>query len=336
MNNDKYWQKRSLERLDASEKIGLDLLKSLFPIYDEAKRKIDKDIKKLFDNYAKKGILDVKLLKRTLTPKERRQFIKAVEAACRKLGLNPSDVFDNRYLARLTRLQAIKDQINTEIMALSPRSVAMSQSALFDVASITYATIQEDLKLLGAQPGFTKLNKKVAEEILRSRWVGGNYSSRIWKNTAEFAKELPTTIGSALTSGQSYAKTVAILRERFDVAKSDATRLVVTETNYIHNQAELQSYIDDGYTEYRYDAFLDSRTSSICRDLNNDVFKVASATPGKNYPPMHPRCRSTTQVIISSRVDSDSINRTSRLNTGKTNSQIEKQVVDKFANSVGR
>ncbi|MEG2348630.1 MAG: minor capsid protein, partial [Clostridia bacterium] len=52
--------------------------------------------------------------------------------------------------------------------------------------------------------------------------------------------------------------------------------------------AELQSYKDDGIIYYRYSAYLDNRTSEICKNLNGKVFKVESARTGNNYPPMHP------------------------------------------------
>ena len=41
-------------------------------------------------------------------------------------------------------------------------------------------------------------------------------------------------------------------------------------------------------------AFFD--TSDICRDLDHEVFSIKDAQAGVNYPPMHPRCRSTTAL----------------------------------------
>jgi uncharacterized protein with gpF-like domain len=43
---------------------------------------------------------------------------------------------------------------------------------------------------------------------------------------------------------------------------------------------------------------LDSRTSEICRELNGKRFKLSEAEVGVNYPPMHPNCRSTTQLVL--------------------------------------
>ncbi|WP_277293331.1 glycohydrolase toxin TNT-related protein [Veillonella montpellierensis] len=40
-------------------------------------------------------------------------------------------------------------------------------------------------------------------------------------------------------------------------------------------------------------ATLDKRTSSTCRQHDNNIYSVADAEVGTNVPPLHPRCRST-------------------------------------------
>src|SRR5690606_34618574 len=132
----------------------------------------------------------------------------------------------------------------------------------------------------GLTPTFTNIDTRITDLILRSRWLKENYSSRIWKNTNNLANQLPKIIGGALSTGTSYEKTARLLRERFDVSRANATRLVRTETNYFHNQSELQSFIDDGIEEYEYDAEIDGRTSKICRRLNRKRYKITEAIVG--------------------------------------------------------
>lgn len=60
----------------------------------------------------------------------------------------------------------------------------------------------------------------------------------------------------------------------------------------------MESYKEIGIEEYKYEAVLDSATSEICRELHGKKFKISEAKPGKNYPPMHPWCRSTTMAVI--------------------------------------
>jgi SPP1 gp7 family putative phage head morphogenesis protein len=329
MNSEQYWQKRTRERLVESEKTGLEIIAQIEAIYKYAISRLDKDIKSLYTNYSKKGVLDASELKRALTPSERTKFLRAIARAARRLGVSVEDLLDMRYLARLTRLEALKNQIELEIASTAPKQVSAATKSYSEMVKSNYEALMKDsAKLLGADVTFSTLDKRVVDQILRSRWFKGNYSSRIWKNVTNFSKELPEIIGSGITSGQSYAKTAKILRDRFEVARSDAIRLVRTENNYLYNQSELQGYIDDGYTEYKYDAVMDKRTSSICKSLENDVFKVIDAQVGKNYPPMHPRCRSTTQIIISSRGKPLENHNTKRLLVGKTNKEIQSNYVD--------
>ncbi len=79
---------------------------------------------------------------------------------------------------------------------------------------------------------------------------------------------------------------------------SSATRLIRTEVNYFHNQAAYESYKEADLDEYEFLATLDLRTSEICRSLDRKVFPMAEAKAGKNYPPMHPYCRSTVLPVI--------------------------------------
>lgn len=89
-----------------------------------------------------------------------------------------------------------------------------------------------------------------------------------------------------------------MLSHRYLIGYNDARRLIRTETNYVSNQAELESYRSAGVKEYTFTAVLDKRTSEICRELDGKRFPVDRAKVGVNLPPMHPYCRSTTIAVI--------------------------------------
>ena len=73
-----------------------------------------------------------------------------------------------------------------------------------------------------------------------------------------------------------------------------AETLIRTETNNFHAQADVRAYEAAGVEEYEFVATLDSHTSEICASLDGKHFPIKEAKTGVNYPPMHPRCRSTT------------------------------------------
>lgn len=296
-----YWIERASQRLILSEATGKKAIVQALSLYNQAQQNIQNELKALYDAYSTDGILDVKELQKAIGESGAREFMRLVENKAKKLGLDPENIYDERYLSRLTRLQAIQEQVKLEAMSIAPQEEKLSTQAYSRVLQDAYSGAQADLDLVGIQPAFSTINKRVTEKILQSVWAGDNYSNRVWGNTEKLAARLPTIIGSALTIGQSYAKTAAEIQERFDVARYEAVRLVRTETNYFHNQAELQSYIDDGIEEYTLDVTLDGRTSSICLGKDESVvYLVSQAIPGVNYPPFHPNCRTVPRAVLAS------------------------------------
>jgi SPP1 gp7 family putative phage head morphogenesis protein len=65
------------------------------------------------------------------------------------------------------------------------------------------------------------------------------------------------------------------------------------------NQGHKKGYEDSGVVEkYEFLAAIDSRTSKLCRNQDGKVYKLKSAVVGKNYPPLHPNCRSTVIPVL--------------------------------------
>jgi SPP1 gp7 family putative phage head morphogenesis protein len=300
MNSKKYWQERALNRSIKAEKIGVDIMNDVLPVYDRTLRFINKDINRLYVNYANKVGLDVVELTRILSGADRNNFLKSIKGNMRKLGLNVEDVYNKDYLMRLNRLEALKQQIYWEIQAISPSVQNIEKNGFTKMIKDSYEVASKDVReqmygTLGRST-FSTANTDMIQDILRSTWVGGNYSTRTFRNIDGFAIDVRNVLGSGLVAGVSQDKMVRSIRERFDVAKYDVMRVIRTETTYFQNQAELRSYEDEGVEYYEYVAVMDGRTSDICEGLDGKIFKVSEAEVGKNYPPMHPQCRSTTLV----------------------------------------
>lgn len=298
-NSKEYWQDRSIQRLVSSEQLGQAGIAQTLGVYERSLRNIQSEIKSIYDNYSEKGVLNVKELKKAIGKKGEKEFLRKVSASIKELGLDPKKAYDERYLWRLNRLEALQEQVKIEIMALAEREAKITKKTYEKVVKQSYRTSQNDLERQGIAPAFSTLNKDIVEMVISSEWEGGNYSTRVWNNSAKLAIQLPTIIGGALNSGQSYQKTSREIRDKFKVRMFEATRLVRTESNYFHNQAELQSYIDDGIEYYEFQAKLDSRTSKVCERLDDTVYRVDEAIVGENYPPMHPNCRSSTVANFS-------------------------------------
>ena len=298
--DNQYWQDRSIQRLAYSEQVTDTLLAQHSAVYERALKNIERDIEDVYRNYAENGILSKKEMQKVLSTGEVAVFKRKLRSKAARLGIDPDLIYDERYLSRLTRLQAIKEQTTLEIASITLDNRIDSEQHYSETMRRVYSSTQADLQVFGVSPAFTTMSNETVEKILLADFYGNNYSGRIWGNTERLARELKGILGGGVASGASSEKIGRQIRERFEVSRYNALRLARTETNYFHNQAELQSYIDDGITEYKYSAHLDHRTSKICRKLDEsgDIFKSEDAEVGLNYPPMHPHCRSTTTPVI--------------------------------------
>lgn len=290
-----YWINRSTERLASSERYALSTLAQLSDVFTEAQQNIKREIDSLYKNYAEKGVLEKSALEGALNSNEKSRFLRTVQLKAQELGINPTEIYDERYLWRLSRLEALNKQIELEIASIGLKEERITTSHYRDVVENAYGRSQEDIMdQYNITPMFATLSEDMIRAIVNSKWEGRHYSDSIWKNKDKLMREMPKLLSSSMLSGQGVMKTSRILRDRMDVGFFDAKRLVATETNYMHGQGELQSYIDDGIGQYEYVAILDSRTSNICKNLDGEIINIEDAQVGENYPPMHPFCRSTT------------------------------------------
>ena len=90
-----------------------------------------------------------------------------------------------------------------------------------------------------------------------------------------------------------------IIANKFDQGIFEARRLVRTEAAFVSGELNAEAYEECDLQKYQFLATLDLRTSEICRSLDGKRFFLKDRQVGKNYPPMHPWCRSTTIAVIS-------------------------------------
>ncbi|MFR6221916.1 MAG: minor capsid protein, partial [Anaerococcus sp.] len=105
---------------------------------------------------------------------------------------------------------------------------------------------------------------------------------------------LDTDLRQGLITGKSPGKITEVIADRLEVSKSNAKRLVMTESAAIHSGSKKIMYDRLGVKKYKIVATLDLRTSEICRDMDGKVFDAKDYEVGITAPPFHVYCRSTT------------------------------------------
>ena len=293
-----YWDKRALRRLTEAEKQGEAYSKRIQKIYDRANKNIQRDIENIYANYSKVTGMDVQSLKTLLTKTQTQKLWDELRAK----GLDQY-VKDN-YKARITRLEQLQAQIYAKAKEVYTQEQKTHTACYSDVLNDSYYKAIYDTQMgTGWDFPFSTLDDNLVNSVLSERWSGKNYSQRIWGNTDILAQSVSEIVGGALLSGQSIAKTSRQIRERFNVGKYYADRLVRTETNHFHNQADAMAYEEMDVDKYVFIAVLDSRTSEICQKYDNKVIDLKDKQEGVNFPPLHPNCRSTTRAYMGEEIE---------------------------------
>ena len=287
---DRYWERRANERLLQSEKLTKKYMAELAKVYTEARRQTVKQLQDIYAAYYKrdKGF-DMEALNSIVPTNE----IKKLIADMKKRGINTT--LPENYAGRVKRLELINEQLRYEAQKVALQQQGIDDSALRANFEESYYRAGYDVSRgIGSTPvGFSRLDTQTIEQVMSERFMGENYSDRIWMNTDLLASRLQKTLAVAIANGQGIQKTARDIRNDYNVNQYYAERLIRTESNHFHNEGEIEAYKQMGFEKFKFLATLDNRTSEICAEMDSKVFNVKDGIPGENVPPLHPNCRST-------------------------------------------
>lgn len=307
MNNrsNAYWNKRANERMASYHKDSDQIIRKITSAYDKAIKDINEDINNIFYKYMKDSELSVSEARQLLNSKIPKKELDDIRAKI--YGIQDEEL--KRYMmaqlnaeaykARITRLEALKESIYINTKLAADVEVKQSTKLYTDNINKAYYTNLFDIqKGLGIGFNVAEIPLKSVKEILKNKWSGEHYSKRIWRNTDVLAAKLEEVITIGLMTGKSSRKMAIELEELSNYGRFAAERIIRTETTYISNAAEIESYKECGIDKYVFIATLDLRTSKVCREHDNKIFNIKDAEAGVNLPPLHPYCRSTTRAYF--------------------------------------
>lgn len=305
MKSSSYWKDRANLRMNSYHKNSDKTIYKINNAYDKAIEDINKDIKSIFYKFQSDSgmsIAEAKDLLNTKIPKSELESIRSKINGIQDKNLKRylmAQLNTKAYNSRMTRLEALKESIyiNTKRIA----DVEFVQSELRYIKNINeayYRNIYDIQKGTGIVTDFATMPVSAIEEILKNDWSGKHYSERVWGNSEVLAAKLEEVITNGLMSGKSSKKMAVELADLSQYGKMAAERLIRTETTYITNMAELESYKELDIDRYIFVATLDLRTSTMCREMDGKIIEVSKGIPGENLPPLHPWCRSTTRAYF--------------------------------------
>lgn len=279
-----YWQKRSTERVALLERQSEPYIRKVNAIYADAQRDMVQQMKAVYSGYYTSQGWDKQALNSIAPTGDIKQF----KAEMKRLGLDTK--LPVRYKGRLTRIELLYAQMWGNAKTAGAKELALSHANYAALYENSYnLTIYEVSKGLTRTPAFTRLPQTQIEAALRHKFMGKNYSQRIWKNTNDLALQLQKEVAKTIITGEHPDKAAKRLRERYNVAKYKAERLMRTETARFQNEGTSDAFQSMGFDSWRWSATLDSRTDIDCGEIDGHVFRYDDSSAP--IPPKHVNCR---------------------------------------------
>lgn len=296
MKND-YWRKR----IEAEQRAKIerdatlaDEMKRLYAYHFDA---LEKEIRAFTDRYSEKNNIPLAEVKKRVSEMDVKVF---EEKAKRYVAEKDFSAQANRELSlynlkmKINRLELLQYQMDLELVALTEGEHSLTSRFLNDEY---IRELEFQAGLLGQSVPSANQLKQLAETTLNANFHGANWSDNIWKRQTALRSVVAKLTEEYLLRGKNPTTLVSKIRREFDVTSYEARRLAITEGARVATEAQRQSYIDNGYDEYKFMA--EPSACAICKPLNGKIFKVSEMIPGETAGPMHPFCRCATAAHYS-------------------------------------
>lgn len=312
-----YWERRYLKDKAASINRAEDYLaKQQKKLYSQAEQEIQGQIEKLYQRFANAEQISLAEAKRLVSDADFRRIdweamLEKSKSQCEQLKEDlPDEVKRNlerqhQELDQTMKAYAKRGRVSylelrsMEIDRIMVNLYDSQQQNIYDFLTSEYddgyyRSIYNTQQRIGFGRDFTRPNEKAVNTAILNRYDKRNFSKSLYAHCTNFSEELRSNLVTGLITGENLDKMAARIHKRMDVTYSAAKTLVRTETAYIYERSTMAGYNECGIEWYEFLATLDYTTSEICQEMDGKHFKVKDAVPGKNFPPMHPNCRSTT------------------------------------------
>jgi SPP1 gp7 family putative phage head morphogenesis protein len=327
VKSNKYWHDRAKILVEAGEKEYAEVIQQTTSAWRSAASAIKKELNAFFGKYAKDNKISIDEARKRLNPKELRSFREQHTLyleEIKRLGPKAFAADYENYIKLLSAKAAVTrmNELSANLRYHYEKTACIENDLLGKSLSKSYQNGYYE-SMYGLQKGigtsfdFSQPDTRAVNKAISQKWLGENYSSRIWNNKSKQLPILEREIQRGIARGLSSTQIAKSIELRCGVSANNAKRLAITETSYIREQANNDAYEEAGIESYEFDATLDSRTSEICSSLDGMIFKLKDKIIGVNFPPLHPRCRSTTLPYFDDIVK-DGVFRAGRGLDGKT------------------
>ena len=282
---------------------GYDYVKNLERQYATAIQDIESQIARWYQRFAAENGITLAEANKLLTTQELDEFRWTVEEYIKH---GQENAVSQAWLKQLknasarvhvSRLDSLKLQLQEQAEVLHGVQTEALNSSLSEVYQRGYYhTAFELQKGMGVGWMLHGLTSEAISKVLSRPWTLDNqtFSDRIWANKQALVNSVNTQLTQMIMRGAAPDKAIKAISDRFRVSKSQAGRLVMTESAAFANEARKDCFKDLGVERYVIVETLDNETCSLCAGLDGKVYPMSEYQVGVTAPPFHPWCRGTT------------------------------------------
>ncbi|MCU5872589.1 minor capsid protein [Clostridioides difficile] len=299
-----YWRKRFEQLEEAQNNKSVKYYLELEKQYKLAINSIEKDILAWYNRFAKNEGISLLEAKKLLNTRELEEFKWSVEEY---IKYGKENAINQKWMKELenasarvhiTRLEALKLQIQQQVEVLYGNELDGIDKLMRDIYTSGYYHTAFNVQQ-GVNVGWSlmSLDTNRINKIISKPWAtdGLNFSERIWgKHRPNLVNELHTKLTQSIIRGENPKNLVNDFSKRFNVSKSQAKNLIMTESAFFASASRKDCFSDLDVEKYEIITTLDLRTSNICRELDGKIFDMKDYQVGITAPPFHCRCRTTT------------------------------------------
>lgn len=298
MNSKDYWIKREEEALKERITDEEEYDREIRRIYSNMLDACQSEIDAFYGRYASKEGITIAEAKKKVSKLDIAAYERKAKRYVREKNFSARANEEMRLYnltMKVNRLEMLKARLGLELIAGHDELEKFMEGIL---KGRTMDELERQAGILGKS---VLNNTKKAAAIVNASFHNAKFSDRIWQYHELMKADLSKLLQRGLIQGKGARALAAELRKyiKGDKHGKGATynmeRLMRTELARVQTEAQRQSFVRNGFTQYRF--LVNVGCCPICEELakkNDGIYDVAKMMPGENAPPMHPHCRCST------------------------------------------
>lgn len=318
-----YWQKRFELLEDMQYNKSASYNKDLEKAYIQTMKEIEKDIARWYQRFATNNEISLGEAKQLLRTNELKELQWSVEDY---IKYGKENALNQKWMKQLenassrvhiSRLESLQLQLQQHVEMLYGEQIEGFERLMKETYQDQYYHAAYEIQK-GFEVGFTlqALDEVQLSKVISKPWTadGTTFSGKVWRDKNLLLDTLHTELIQSIVRGESPQRMISVIQNKMNTSRSNATRLVMTESAFFSASAQKDAFKTLDVEQYEIIATLDGRTSDICQSMDGKVFALSDFEPGVTANPFHPRCRTTTAPFF----EDDNSQRIARGDDGKT------------------